>query len=54
MAGEWVFDLGGEQPQLARAELTELLAAAGCAPAFADAAGLRLRCTLARPPPAGL
>ena len=54
MAGEWVFDLGGEQPQLARAELEGLLTAANCAPAFAAASGLRLHCTLARPPPAGL
>ena len=54
MAGEWVFELGGEQPQLARAELEELLSAADCAPAFAEATGLRLCCVLARPPPAGL
>lgn len=54
MAGEWVFELGGEQLQLARAELQGLLSAASCAPAFAAASGLRLHCTLARPPPAGL
>ncbi len=54
MAGEWVFELGGEQPQLAHAELDELLTAAGCAPAFTEADGLRLRCTLAQPPPTGL
>ncbi|OIR11248.1 MAG: hypothetical protein BEU05_00690 [Marine Group III euryarchaeote CG-Bathy2] len=54
MAGKWVFELGGEQPQLARAELAELLSAAGCAPVFAETGGLRLRCTLAQPPPTGL
>ena len=54
MASEWVFELGGEQPQLAQAELAELLAAAGCEPAVAGQDELRLRCILARPPPPGL
>ncbi|MEE3207792.1 MAG: hypothetical protein VX239_02540, partial [Candidatus Thermoplasmatota archaeon] len=54
MASEWIFELGGEQLQLAQAELTGLLVAADCKPAITELNELRLRCILTRPPPPGL
>ncbi len=51
MANEWIFELGGEQSQLAQAELTELLTAANCELAVTELNELRLCCILARPPP---
>ncbi|MAE56651.1 MAG: hypothetical protein CL964_01395 [Euryarchaeota archaeon] len=54
MASEWIFELGGEQLQLAQAELTGLLVAADCKPAITELNELRLRCVLSRPPPSEL
>ncbi len=54
MVSEWIFELGGEQPQLAQAELTELLATTDCELAVTRLNELQLRCILARPVPPGL
>ena len=54
MVSEWIFELGGEQPQLAQAELTELLATVNCELAVTRQNELQLHCILARSVPPGL
>ncbi|MCH2447559.1 MAG: hypothetical protein MK219_00685 [Candidatus Poseidoniia archaeon] len=54
MVIEWIFELGGEQPQLAQAELTELLATTDCELAVTRQNELQLCCILARSVPPGL
>ena len=54
MVSEWIFELGGELPQLAQAELTELLATTDCELTVTRQNELQLRCILVRSVPPGL